>query len=687
MSRAPIATDRLDSWKAIASYIGRDVRTVIRWERQRGLPIHRVPGGGRQVVFAYPHEIDEWLESGHTQSNGATDQSFHERELSIRSLQAQSQVAAVVEANREVETVISASPWSHSAKVWFARAAIAGALVGLAFFAILRPALQRRYIFAGETQVTNDGAPKLGLVTDGANLYFGEWREGRLILSTVSAQGGPVRKIFTPFIQTEPLAVSNDGRQLLVLAGEGMEQERTLWDVPLKGGFPQRVGNFLCHSAAWSPDGHRIAFAFANAIYMTASNGASQQQIQAFAGVPDHLHWSLDGKRILFLLRDEATQEAVPWEITLSGASPVAVTALAPLTRAPMNYATISSVLDSEDNTFLDIKGSNSSIRVLEKPRWPWSSNSFISNFTKELSSTDDFAVDTNTQQLYCLRSSLDNGELDWFDKKSHEFHPFLPGIAARDVDFSRDGRSIVYVQVPQHKLWVATADGSLAKQINTPGMVDVELPRWSPDGKQIAFMGRGADAPWRIYVVFATGENLHEASHGADNQGAPTWSPDSRRLVYGRVECQETRTCAIGKINLRTGEQTVVEGSDGLSTARWSPNGRYIAALRADRFQVFLLDRQTREWRKLAEGVNGNDLAWSPDSNSVYASRPGGDRPEVIRISVRDGRTEPVIDLTNFCKLSGRVDTWFAVTPDDSILFLREVSGNEVYALHYIER
>ena len=51
---------RLDSWKEIAEYLGRDVRTAIRWEHERGLPVHRVPGGRRGVVFAYGSEIDRW---------------------------------------------------------------------------------------------------------------------------------------------------------------------------------------------------------------------------------------------------------------------------------------------------------------------------------------------------------------------------------------------------------------------------------------------------------------------------------------------------------------------------------------------------------------------------------------------------------------------------------------------------
>ncbi len=55
---------RLDSWKAIAQYLGRDVRSVQRWERDRGLPIHRLPGQRGGAVFAYEDELNEWLRSG-----------------------------------------------------------------------------------------------------------------------------------------------------------------------------------------------------------------------------------------------------------------------------------------------------------------------------------------------------------------------------------------------------------------------------------------------------------------------------------------------------------------------------------------------------------------------------------------------------------------------------------------------
>lgn len=58
----PFSGKRLDSWKEIAAFFGRAERTVKRWETERGLPVHRLPGGGRSAVFAYSEELAAWLE-------------------------------------------------------------------------------------------------------------------------------------------------------------------------------------------------------------------------------------------------------------------------------------------------------------------------------------------------------------------------------------------------------------------------------------------------------------------------------------------------------------------------------------------------------------------------------------------------------------------------------------------------
>jgi tetratricopeptide (TPR) repeat protein len=65
---------RLDTWKEIGGFFGRDERTVKRWEMTRKLPVHRVPGGGRANVYAYEGELAEWLRSNDTQADAERDE-------------------------------------------------------------------------------------------------------------------------------------------------------------------------------------------------------------------------------------------------------------------------------------------------------------------------------------------------------------------------------------------------------------------------------------------------------------------------------------------------------------------------------------------------------------------------------------------------------------------------------------
>src|ERR1700722_12296051 len=62
--------DRLDSWKAIATYLRRDVTTVQRWEKREGMPVHRHVHDKRGSVYALAPELDAWLKT-RRQSLGA----------------------------------------------------------------------------------------------------------------------------------------------------------------------------------------------------------------------------------------------------------------------------------------------------------------------------------------------------------------------------------------------------------------------------------------------------------------------------------------------------------------------------------------------------------------------------------------------------------------------------------------
>src|SRR5579863_8799426 len=90
-----LSKPRLDSWKEIAGFFGRDERTVKRWEKERALPVHRVPGGTRGGVFAYATELSQWLKDP--------------KAAAVESSQLQSYEdtsASSADASREVEPVI-----------------------------------------------------------------------------------------------------------------------------------------------------------------------------------------------------------------------------------------------------------------------------------------------------------------------------------------------------------------------------------------------------------------------------------------------------------------------------------------------------------------------------------------------------------------------------------------------------
>lgn len=67
-----VRTDaKLDSWKQIAAYVDRDPRTVQLWEKQEGLPIHRLAHNSRSSVYAYTAEVDAWIQARSVQNLAA----------------------------------------------------------------------------------------------------------------------------------------------------------------------------------------------------------------------------------------------------------------------------------------------------------------------------------------------------------------------------------------------------------------------------------------------------------------------------------------------------------------------------------------------------------------------------------------------------------------------------------------
>jgi Tol biopolymer transport system component len=164
--------------------------------------------------------------------------------------------------------------------------------------------------------------------------------------------------------------------------------------------------------------------------------------------------------------------------------------------------------------------------------------------------------------------------------------------------------------------------------------------------------------------------------------------SRDGNFLVFGDVlHGLHASEMAIHLLDLRNHQVSTLPGSAGLWTPRWSPDGRYIAALAlGDEAKnelpaspaVLLCDFGTRRWTTLAKSENIFSLTWSHDSQYVYFCAGRGEG-ELYRVQISSKRVEPLASLSGFPTLIG---DWIGLAPDGSPLLITGTYIQEIYAL-----
>jgi Tol biopolymer transport system component len=272
------------------------------------------------------------------------------------------------------------------------------------------------------------------------------------------------------------------------------------------------------------------------------------------------------------------------------------------------------------------------------------------------------------------------------YDAKSHQFVPYLSGISAEGLGFSRDGEWVAYVTLPDGALWRSKVDGSQRLQLSFPPM-QAALARWSPDGRRIAFMARVPGKPWKIHLVSAEGGSPQQLLPGERNEAIPAWSPDGNFLAFGGAPFDEggtSGTMAVQVLDMRTRQVSTLPGSEGLFAPFWSPNGRYISAQpQAQWRKLMLFDFTTQKWAELAD-MDVYYPTWSHDAKYIYFDTPLRDNPAIFRIRVSDHKVEQLVSLKDFRLAGGLVGAWFGLAPDDSPLLVRNVGTQEIYALDW---
>jgi eukaryotic-like serine/threonine-protein kinase len=556
-------------------------------------------------------------------------------------------------------------------------------LAVLAFY-MTRPIRPPKIV--GSTQVTHDSLPKMTgslvfpIVTDGSRIYF---TEGHVhpIAAQVPVEGGEVVPLASSLRDVELLDLSPKRSELLVItAAVYGPPDAPLWILPTMGASPRRLGDLLAHDAAWSPDGEQIVYARGSDLYVAKNDGSASRKLVSVPGVPYRPRWSPDGSCLRFALQDPKTNSIALWGVLADGSQ---LRPLLPGWNNPPAESGGNWTPDGKYFVFQSQRNRRSDIWALREDRsFFGKSNGLPVQLTTGPLSFGSPVPSKDGKKLFVV-GVQPRGELARFDAKSGHFLPYLSGISAEGVSFSRNGQWVAYVAFPEGALWRSKVDGSERLQLTYPPML-AGIPRWSPNGMQIAFQGWTPGKPWKIYLVAAEGGSVQQVTKGELDDVDPNWSADGASLVFSGLCCEPGRTFKVYLLDLKTRQVTTLPGSDGFYTARWSPNGRYIDAATSDTQKLMLFDFSTHEWRELAKVSVGYNN-WSRDGRYIYFNNLASENGASIeRVRISDGKVEQVVSLKGLRLAIGNFGAWTGLGPDDSPLILRDTSSQEIYALDW---
>jgi Tol biopolymer transport system component/DNA-binding winged helix-turn-helix (wHTH) protein len=535
----------------------------------------------------------------------------------------------------------------------------------------------------GYTQITRDGRFKGfgGLVTDGERLFIREIERDRFVVSQVSTSGGETAILPTILGDVILEDIAPNGSELLVKASEGTAAEGSVWAIPLPAGSPRRLGDLAVTSARWSPGAKELVFSKGQDIFIANSDGGAPLKLASVGGHGYDLRFSPDGQRIRFTVSDPKNGSESLWELNRDGSG------LRPLLRAwndsPQECCG-NWTRDGKYFLFQSFRAGRNNIWALpERRHWfggqaePVQLTNGPLDFTSPVPSRDGkriFSVGVQPR-----------AELVRYDAKTG-FAPYFGGMSGIGLAFSPDGQWVAYISIPEQALWRSKVDGTERLQLTNASEMWAGLPRWSPDGKQIVFMGRTINTNWRAYLVSPNGGAPRDLIPGADAGFDPSWSPDGESIALSLHNAGPTPQ-GIAILDLKTKKVAELPGAENLYSPRWSPDGRSIAALTTDSQKLMLFDRVSARWIELATMTTIGYPSWSHDGQHLYFDTTLTDDPAFFRIRISDRKLERLVSLKGVQRFWGELGQWTGLAPDDSPLLVRDTSSQEVYALDWQAR
>ncbi len=195
---------------------------------------------------------------------------------------------------------------------------------------------------------------------------------------------------------------------------------------------------------------------------------------------------------------------------------------------------------------------------------------------------------------------------------------------------FSPDGRWLAFNEEGA-RVVISRADGSRRRAVPFPeGVAYVGSPTWSPDGRQLAFVGVRSDPDRERYDIFVANRDGSDARAVTDGarDGAPAWST-SGLIAFEHSETESEKDFFAPDIHVvdpRTGDERRLTGRGGGTNPSWAPDGVRLAFTRgpypgATSLQV--LNTKTGRMRRIVK--RAFDPGWSPDGRFIaYGCKQG---------------------------------------------------------------
>jgi Tol biopolymer transport system component/DNA-binding winged helix-turn-helix (wHTH) protein len=522
------------------------------------------------------------------------------------------------------------------------------------------------------------------LVTDGPRVYFSEFVDGRWTLAQAPVGGGEVVQIATPFKSSLLVNVSPDGSRLLVRDFLITEKEGPLWVLPASGGAPRRLGDVVGHDGAWSPDGQSVVFARGTALYLAASNGGDPQKLVETPGRAYWLRWAPNGSHVRFTVVDQQANSRSLWEVSVAKRE---TRPLLPGWSQDNDACCGDWTPNGRYFVFQNFRDGRADIWAIGEREFT-GFRSRMGEPTRLTSGPLHFpsVVPAADGKRLLVTGTQPRGEVLRYDLHTRTFEPYSRGVWARDFAFSRNGEQVAYVEnlAKQSILWRSAVDGSQRVQLTQPPLL-VLMARWSPDGERIAFVGKAPGRPWKIYIVPTRGGELRRITDDERNEFDPAWSPDGRSLMFGRPPdyvAEPSVPKAIHILDLKTQNLSTLPASGGLLAPRWSPDGRYVAAMSLNQTKLMLFDFKTGNWSELARSNRVHNPVWSRDGRWVYFQAEIG--VALYRVRTSDHALEKLAGPNDVKTSTASICFFAGLALDDSPLLSCRRADIDLYALEW---